>query len=684
MLRTRWFILTVIMIFMVTACGTNTAPSPTPEATVEVVQPTPLPTNAPLPAQISTETARIRIINAAADTPALNLTAGFLTIASNFSAGQSTQQIQLDGGETDFKIVASGSLSSDVPLLEKTLILTTGEPPTLLIVTGSGSQLDLLTVPEIVQPVNQGESVITVINATSDANEIKLQQAGQDLTTNIPFGQSAVTGILPVGETLLEFYSGTTKLLDYPTELNGQKAYTLILGGTLAQPIVSAFSVDAPALTNARTINASTELGSVDVYLDDTLLASAAEYGRPADRKSIISGPYTLSIYPTGEDRNATAPLATREIMVKNDSNVALILLGTAEAFEVVSYAEDLNPTSPSEARVAVLNTVSTFPSIHLEMGSGPIPGVSDMRYGGDPIILNLQGTSLNFYITGVDPNGVNNTVEVVENIQFEPGRSYLYLVTGRLDNNPIILSESVGIDENLLPGGEGTLEDDNDAQIRFVNAFADGQPVDFVVGDTTVASSIGYGQGSDLITIEHRNLTIGVRASGSSSNLASIDNLIESNERYTLIAYGTESAAQVLLLPDADLILNAGTPHLRFINLSASSDILLGVGFADASPTPVAEATANIGPEDDERDTIAFGVQRILENIAGGSKSDIILMPTGTFDIMILDSVQDLLAATVSGVTMESDTHYDIFAFQETTSPRVRTFAVIYPPLPE
>ncbi|MBZ0283539.1 MAG: DUF4397 domain-containing protein [Anaerolineae bacterium] len=682
MLRIRKFALLLTITLIVSACaqGTPNTPFPTtPESTAETISPIPLPTNAQLPAQTSTEPSLLRIINASTGTSALNLTAGFLTIASNLSSGQSTQPIEIDAGETVFKISISGSRSNDVPILEKTLTLNSGEP-TLLLVTGSESQLDLLTLPETLQPVNSGESIITLINAASDTTAIKLQQNGQDLTTPIPFGQTITTGTLPTGEVVLVFYSGETKLLDYPTELEAQQAYTLILGGSTSQPNITLFSVNAPTRTSARAINASSEIGTVDVYLNETLLAGVVEFGRPTERQNIISGEYTLSIYPAGADRSTTAPFASKTVTIGTEANIALILLGAAENLEVVSYEENLKPTPPDEARIAVVNTLSQFASIHLEMGSGPLPGVPDMRYGDAPVILNLQGHSLNFYITGVDPNGVNNTVEVVENILFEPGRSYLYLVTGRLDNNPIILSESVGTDENLQADDNGTPQAvEVGSQIRFINALADGNPVDFVVGETPVATAIGYGQASALITVDQRTLTIGVRNSGGSSNLASIDNLIENNQQYTLIAYGTQDSAQMLLLPDAELISDSSTPRLRFVNLSASADIMLGLGFASVSATPAAEATANVGEEDDQRTTIPFDVQHILEDIAGGSTSNVISMPTGTFDLLILDTGLDMLATLISGAELETGMQYDVIAYQETSSPRVRAFLLVY-----
>lgn len=678
MLGIRQFALILTIVLMATACGQST-PSTQPSPTPELTTPTPIPTKAPLPPQISSEPAQLRIINAAADTPALNLTAGFLTIANNLASGQSTQPIELDSGETIFKISASGSRSDDAPLLEKTLMLK-GDEPILLLITGNANQLDLLTLPESVQAVNSGESVITLINAAAEVSEIKLLQNGQDLTTSVPFGQAATTGTLPAGEIVLSFYSGANKLLDYTTQLEAQRAYTLILGGSSSLPQATIFSVTAPTRTNIRAINGSTELGLVDIYLNETLLVSKAEFGRPTERQSLISGNYTLSLYPADADRNTISPIATQDITIPAGANTALVLLGTAEDLEVVSFEEDLKPTPLNEARIAILNTLNQFPVIHLEMGSGPVPGLSDMRYGAVPVTLNLQGNIVNFYITGVDPSGVNNTVEVVENIQFEPGRSYLYLVTGRLDNNPIILSESVGTDENLQEGGGETQNAEVGAQIRFVNALADSRPVDFVVGETTVATGIDYGQGSELITVEDPTAIIGVRTSGGDSNLASIDNLIENDQSYTLIVYGTQNVAQMLLLPDDEMILNSTAPHLRLINLSASADTALGIGFAPVSATPAAEATANVGEEDDQRDTIPFGVQRILENIAGGSTSNVILMPTGTFDVFILDSGMDMVGTTISGAMLEAGVHYDVIAYQETNSLRIQGFIIQYP----
>ena len=172
------------------------------------------------------------------------------------------------------------------------------------------------------------------------------------------------------------------------------------------------------------------------------------------------------------------------------------------------------------------MNTLDNLPSIQLEASAGPIPGVSDLVYGTSPISTLLDAGSYNFHTDAADQNGDLNTVEVVNNLQFEQGLSYLYLITGRMDNNPIILSENVGTDRNLEDSVDtnGTPVPVSAAQVRFINALQDQHTVDFLLNNTPLLPGLPPQQGSDLIAIDDLTPTIQVNVDGGSTPIAELE----------------------------------------------------------------------------------------------------------------------------------------------------------------
>jgi hypothetical protein len=266
--------------------------------------------------------------------------------------------------------------------------------------------------------------------------------------------------------------------------------------------------------------------------------------------------------------------------------------------------------------------------------------------------------------------------------VQLEQGNYYLYLVTGQQDNQPVILSEDIGFDEalaNVSPDEINGDSTDNPIQLRFINAIADQTPIDFSINSHPIATSIAYGQGSELIAIEQSSATIEALVTGSGDFLQSSENSLESGNRYTVIAYGADrSNVRMMVVPDNELIFDGSSPHLRLINLSINTDTSLGLGFSEQDPTP--ESGIPAAPNEDIRHSIPGGVQRLVEDIPGGGRSTTVLMPTGIYDLEILDSNTDQLATTFSNIQLNSGAHSDVIVYEENESTRILGFVVEYP----
>jgi hypothetical protein len=146
----------------------------------------------------------------------------------------------------------------------------------------------------------------------------------------------------------------------------------------------------------------------------------------------------------------------------------------------------------------------------------------------------------------------------------------------------------------------------------------------------------------------------------------------LEAGLRYTVVIYGDESAGlRILLLDDREIAGSGDTPHLRLIQVSPDATVLLGLGFSE----PTADTDMS-----DLRRTLLPSVQQSLGGIGGGSASEHILMPSGTFDIYVIDALAEQVAAIIPAISLQGNAHYDVVAYQEDTSIRVQAFALPYP----
>ncbi len=106
-----------------------------------------------------------------------------------------------------------------------------------------------------------------------------------------------------------------------------------------------------------------------------------------------------------------------------------------------------------------------------------------------------------------------------------------------------------------------------------------------------------------------------------------------------------------------------------------------LGLAYSVAAPAvenkPEGADEATIA---DFRRSIPIGVHTLVSNIPGNTVSGLILMSPGTANLDILDSTLSQLATTLALMDLQAGAHYDVIAYQETDTPRIRAFLLAYP----
>ncbi len=680
-------LLLICVMALLGACG-QTEVIPT-----AIAIPTALPTEtaAPTytPGAVTNETleqarpAKVRIVNAAADSPALNVFAGFSAIATNLAFKQFTEPTSIDAGKYTIKVQASGSAPNDKSLLESDLTFPSGEP-IMVLVTGSGSQLALTVVADKSEALKQSESIIHVVNGLSDGATITLKNGTTDLAVGVNAGETVLSPIVSNGKTDLTIQLGD-KIVDYPTELKGQANTTLIMAGKADDPSVIQFDSAAPKRISVRTINASSEITSVDAFLDDEPLNSAVEYGRPTERHGFASGQYTVRFYATGADRNTVEPLTGQVVSLIDGDNFAIVLLGSASDLRVQAFAENLSPTPSGGTRVTFLNTLPNVGEVDVQATSGVIPQLPNLVYGQSPAVTDIQAGSYSFIIGGLNSEKARTVIERAENIQFEAGNSYLYLITGRLEGPPLILSDQVDTTDTSSDAGLPSAK--QTTNVRFINAVA-GQTLDFGINGTVALTALKYGEGSALIPVTDQTATVTVTTSGQTSPLGQQDTNIAAGSAYTVVAYKAEAGVtRLLIINDDNLIFDGSSPHVRFINVSPGADSNLGLAFSDPDPVRPPTVEAPVTPEvtaDANQPnviyTLPFGVQKLVNDIAPGSTSSVILMPIGDFDLDLIESADNKLAISIPKVTLSANVHIDVIAYADPNSGNISAFAVTYP----
>ncbi|MFN8375242.1 MAG: DUF4397 domain-containing protein [Anaerolineae bacterium] len=634
--------------------------TPTESPTVALVETAPVLPSAP---------AYIRLIHAAPETDSVDIYMGSFLVASRLSFGVNTDRTEVPSGDYVLRVVRNGSSAEDSPLYETPLNIS-AQASLLLVFTGTADALTVVSYDESTEPLGVNESRITAIHAVPRGLDFTLRQENSDLTSAVSFGMSTAA-VVTSGSVTLQFQAGETTLFSYPAELRAGFNYTLVLVGRSNDPnslAVVAFENRVPGLIQVRTIHAASDLGAVDFYLDGERISSGVEYSRTSERIPAAAGRRLAAVYAAGADTGATAPLYSQYVDLQENTNLSLILLGTATSLRLLPFVEDLSPTPEGQVRLSFVNTIEDVSVVRVENMNGTLADVAYAQQGRDATFS--AGTYTLFWNT---VTGTPDTLEIGSELQFEAGRVYLYLFTGRdLSNPPLIFSENVGVED--APAVDTT------TQARFVNAIPTDATVDFVVDGNVVASSVAYGQSSELVTLQEHEGVVTIRSGGVDVTSSEYDFNVSTH--HTVIAYGDSAdIAQIRGLPDTFAV-EADAASVRLINVSRDSLVEFGLAYSLATvSTSIEVATETVEPV--FRSSLPLDTQIIIESLGNQSGEfivDTVAIPAGMRDVFVLDATTQQVAAYIAALNLEAGQHYDIIAFQSSNSAQVRAFVIHYP----
>lgn len=660
------FVLPLILL-MAAACAQNSPVSPTSAANAASTTSTPAVSPTLLAAPTAAGEATIQFIHAAPDVTAITIYRGSTAVAANLGYGQYSEPTTIPAGSYTLRALPAGSRADAAPLLEQAFSFQPGD--SLLLVLNSPTTF--LTLPNALPALGAGESAVTLVNLLSDVPDITLYQGSAALTAPIRASQISQAAILPEGKISLDIRTSTTTVQTINADLRQGFISTLVLAGNSGNPAVIQVETRAPGRTALRVVHASTAANAVDVYLDDQLLAANVEYVHPTERQDVVTGNYLIRVFPAGANTAAEQPFISRSVRFDSVPDSSLYILGTADNPVIGVYADDLSAAPQGKTRVTFVDTLDQFPSVRLETSSSTLVNT---RFGEAPITILLDEGNYPFTWIGSKGGSSGETVEVADNVELRSGYSYWYLVTGRADNKPVILSEPVNVEASASASVPADA-----VQLRLINALQDQTPIEFMANDEVLAT-VEYARGTELITVENINSTIGARI-GANLLAATIPDL-QSGKRYTIVAYGAQAKqVKILVIPDAGLIMSRDETHLRLINASLDGGVRLGLAYSAAAPAVVNEPEGTEEPTIREyRRSIAAGVHALTDGVPGNAASGIILMSPGMVNLDVLDSNLAEMATTLAFMDLQAGAHYDVIAYQETNTPRVRAFLLKYP----
>ncbi len=694
----------LLLVIAAAACA-PAAPTPTPTLIASATPtptdlPTPRPTLTPLAVPLAQDTAPsafVRVIHAAPGQPPVDVYVEGLAVAPYLGYRQYTDSAPLAAGTYTVRVYPAGSRPADAePILSAPGIEFPPGSARLIAISSADGGPALLIHQENSAPLEHDQSRVSFVHALDGVGEITVQQRGVNLTPPLALGAINIIATTPAGEITFDFAGADAILLSYPLNLRPRTAYTLLLAGTPAAPEIIRVDARMPGWAAVRAVSGAAELGAVDVYLGETLLAAALDYTRSSPRETLAAGAYRAAVYPAGASPADTEPLASADILADEDAGTTLVVLGTPQSAQLIALHDDLTPTAPDTARVTFVNTLAETPRLASSINNGALT-LPVLNYGDIARPVDVPtGSAYTFYWNAAAADESAASLEIAQDIVFEAGYSYLYLITGRVP--PVILSERVGMPAQASappPDTTPTPVPARPTYVSAVNAAFESGPLTVLVNDTLLAERLDYGDASPAQPAASGVFTVEVRSAESSEPLFQDKVVFDTGVSYTLVVlgYGLE---RTLVLPIPEPAAATGdAPLARLINVSAGAPINLGLAYA-AGAAPAGTASRFSSPPQTSalsgtpvtptyRQSIGFGVQPVpnADSVPPGSASAPGLLPAGMWDLLLLDADAAAVAAFIANVNLQPGQRYDVYALQQPGSPIVQGFVIPVPANP-
>ena len=694
-MRLRYLL--ILLLLLAVGCTPNPASEPTPAPTAtETPTPSPtatatlrpIPTSAPdllarTRASAPDELVGIRVVHAAPGAPLLTVRLEDVTIAANLDYGQATETTSLLAGEHTLQVTAGGgrSIEASTPLFDDRFTFQPGGQ-IILIFTGDGTALNLITLPETAEPLSRDQSRVRFVNATTIPT-VTVRRGALDLAPSLSPGRVSIPLILPTGAIDLSVI-GPDAPLEYAADLRSRADMTYIISGTAANPRIIALERAAPGQFSLRAVNGSISAGEFDVYADSLVVARQLAYARIADRFPLTAAAYTIRAFSAGADPTTADPLAQIQISPAADEEIALVLVGPADDLRILSYVDDRSPLAEGQMRLTLVNTLPDSPLLRPDI-SGPLATLSDVAYGQVNGPSDQPGGRYTLFWEQIGGEAGGQVIEAAEDVDFVGGFSYLYLITGRIGDPPVIFSEPlevIPVAPQAEDASDALAADALTARVRLINALNfEADPV-LVLDQAQVAASADYGSGSPLVPVDPNTYNAAIRSGNQTLALGELAlNLVAD---YTIIAYGPQpDAVRILAIPDFELAGSATEATIRLINASFDADVQLTLAqSASAAGDGAPGRFAEVPQSETFRRSMTIGVSPVsrMAEVTGAGVSPALPIRAGLLDLHVVDARTGDIAASIRRADLAPGRHYDVIAFQRLDSPRIDAFVLAYP----
>ena len=615
--------------------------------------------------------ARIRLIHASPDAPALDIKVGTgsgTTVFSNSNFQEISDYVEIAAGSYVFVVTPSGS--SEEVRVYASVTLEAGKIYTML-VTGTYDNTDACTLDvkilydnfgiyfdngygnEYVQ-LTASQAKMRVIHNSYDAPGLDIRIDDIGTFTNLLYGiSSGYTTIKAGTRNIVMTQTGTTSpaLIDVSPTFTTNLDYTVfaVSGLSSIETIYASDNRTSPSsgFSKFRFVNAVPDAPALDLKknttaMSDTLFPNVAfkgvtaykQYGYGDFSFVLTEASSTTDLYlfePIAMERNTIYTIVAQGTLDTTDA-YPLRLRIYADNNEGITYRDAV--IIPPKSKIRVIHTSYDASAVDVRLDG--VVTMAALNYGLATAYTTVNSGQRNFVLT---PAG--SDVPQIVNTSFMFQKNYEYTIFA-LDQLALIDAVSV-VDLRTA--------DATQVKVRFVHALPDGPAVDVKIGtgtSTAVFGNVTFKDITDYTLLPSGNTSFVITDAGSTNELVVYNNYnLTAGGVYTIVVYGT--------IDNNDAI-----PMVARV----FNDKLNGNAYADLVAAQANLRVIHTSYDAPDVDVYVDG-SSAATNLAYGISSGYFSRAAGTRNVDITQAGSPTPIAQVD-VTMAPSSYYTVFAVDE------------------
>ncbi len=399
---------------------------------------------------------------------------------------ETTRPIDLAVGIHQLQVtetMARGRAEEGEIYLEQTLEVESDQP--LILVLGrDGGQVYLAGYMALVEPLEPGEARLVLVNGVTDGLLVRVETGGTVLVDALAMDTNSSPLTLAADQSqTIDFFDGNLLLGSVEVDARNGMVYTVVLVGDTESDQFVPLMVDHETVpqSSVRIIHASPDAPPLRVMFGEDEAADDLVFGAAQDFQTWPSGVYTIQLLEGDE------VLQKAEVALPAHRILEMVIYGYDTDMQITTYPVDTSPIPPESTRLTVIHAVPDEGRIYVLGPTDDVDYDLSVSYGrADSTVLALEAAEFRFMTGNLDAPLI---IEAPLNpVIFERDRAYVYVVTGRSAENPVILSLDVDVEEDAGTGDQTILQGEV-VQVRALNLLAD--PIQVTLGDERITAGL-------------------------------------------------------------------------------------------------------------------------------------------------------------------------------------------------